>query len=162
MFKQLKLIKCTVSYTTRKTVIDHWTFVWFQHYMPKNPVPPHVHVTDREAETSLSTTEFPSPTHVSSAVTRSSSLRYSTAHISHTHTHTRDYCWETGQMKRESNQVIFICIALFSVHIVSKQLRRKLYWYIVVILITDSRIRVYFKSLQRATAKLPDIKGPLI
>ncbi|XP_056121535.1 pro-neuregulin-1, membrane-bound isoform isoform X1 [Rhinichthys klamathensis goyatoka] len=47
------------------------------HYMPKNPVPPHVHVTDREAETSLSTTEFTSPTHVSSAVTRSSSLSWS-------------------------------------------------------------------------------------
>ncbi|XP_039532879.1 pro-neuregulin-1, membrane-bound isoform isoform X7 [Pimephales promelas] len=43
------------------------------HYMPQNPVP-HVHVTDRKAEISLSTTEFPSPTHVSSAVTRSSSL----------------------------------------------------------------------------------------
>ncbi|KAK7126239.1 hypothetical protein R3I93_021579 [Phoxinus phoxinus] len=45
------------------------------HYMPKNPVPPHVHVTDREAETSLSTTD--SSTYVSSAVTRSSSLSWS-------------------------------------------------------------------------------------
>ncbi|XP_077099529.1 pro-neuregulin-1, membrane-bound isoform isoform X3 [Siphateles boraxobius] len=47
------------------------------HYMPNNPVPPHVHVTDREAETSLSTTEFTSSTHVSSAITRSSSLSWS-------------------------------------------------------------------------------------
>ncbi|CAM4730870.1 unnamed protein product [Leuciscus chuanchicus] len=47
------------------------------HYMPKNPIPPHVHMTDREAETSLSSTEFTSSTHVSSTVTRSSSLSWS-------------------------------------------------------------------------------------
>ncbi|XP_067254534.1 pro-neuregulin-1, membrane-bound isoform isoform X8 [Chanodichthys erythropterus] len=47
------------------------------HYMPKNPIPPHMHVTDREAETSLSTNEFTSSTHPSSAVTHSSSQCWS-------------------------------------------------------------------------------------
>ncbi|XP_067290388.1 pro-neuregulin-1, membrane-bound isoform isoform X8 [Pseudorasbora parva] len=47
------------------------------HYMPKNPIPPHVHVTDREAETSLSTNEFTLSTHPSSAVTHSSSQSWS-------------------------------------------------------------------------------------
>ncbi|XP_051765649.1 pro-neuregulin-1, membrane-bound isoform isoform X12 [Ctenopharyngodon idella] len=46
------------------------------HYMPKNPIPPHVHVTDREAETSLST-EFTTSTHPSTAVTHSSSQCWS-------------------------------------------------------------------------------------
>ncbi|XP_058645136.1 pro-neuregulin-1, membrane-bound isoform isoform X4 [Onychostoma macrolepis] len=46
------------------------------HYMPKNTVPPHVHVTDKEVETSLSTNDFTS-THPSTAVTHSSSQCWS-------------------------------------------------------------------------------------
>ncbi|XP_051541179.1 pro-neuregulin-1, membrane-bound isoform isoform X5 [Myxocyprinus asiaticus] len=42
------------------------------HYMPNNMIPPHVHVMDKEAETSLSTNEFTS-TYPSAAVTRSNS-----------------------------------------------------------------------------------------
>uniref|UniRef100_A0A8C2D3U0 Neuregulin 1 n=1 Tax=Cyprinus carpio TaxID=7962 RepID=A0A8C2D3U0_CYPCA len=47
------------------------------HYMPKNTVPPHVHVTDKEVETSLSTNEFTSSTHPSTAVSHSSSQCWS-------------------------------------------------------------------------------------
>ncbi|XP_016377564.1 pro-neuregulin-1, membrane-bound isoform isoform X2 [Sinocyclocheilus rhinocerous] len=47
------------------------------HYMPKNSVPPHVHVTDKEVETSLSTNEFTSSTHPSTAVSHSSSQSWS-------------------------------------------------------------------------------------
>ncbi|XP_043106331.1 pro-neuregulin-1, membrane-bound isoform isoform X3 [Puntigrus tetrazona] len=43
------------------------------HYLPKNTVPPHVHVMDKEVETSLSTNEFTSTTHSSTAATHSSS-----------------------------------------------------------------------------------------
>ncbi|KAK2871545.1 hypothetical protein QQF64_002749 [Cirrhinus molitorella] len=46
------------------------------HYMPKN-TGPHVHVTDKEMETSLSTNEFTSSTHPSTAVTHSSSQCWS-------------------------------------------------------------------------------------
>ncbi|NP_001264013.1 pro-neuregulin-1, membrane-bound isoform isoform IIa [Danio rerio] len=45
------------------------------HYMPTNPVP--AHMTDKEAETSLSTNEFTSPTHPSTAITHSSSQCWS-------------------------------------------------------------------------------------
>uniref|UniRef100_A0A8C1Q896 Neuregulin 1 n=1 Tax=Cyprinus carpio TaxID=7962 RepID=A0A8C1Q896_CYPCA len=47
------------------------------HYMPKNNDPPHVHVTNKEMETSLSTNEFTSSTHPSTAVTQSSSQCWS-------------------------------------------------------------------------------------
>ncbi|XP_016117055.1 pro-neuregulin-1, membrane-bound isoform-like isoform X7 [Sinocyclocheilus grahami] len=47
------------------------------HYMPKNSVPPHVHVTNKEVETSLSTNEFTSSTHLSTAVSHSSSQSWS-------------------------------------------------------------------------------------
>ncbi|XP_016333274.1 pro-neuregulin-1, membrane-bound isoform-like isoform X5 [Sinocyclocheilus anshuiensis] len=47
------------------------------HYMPENTDPPHVHVMDKEMETSLSTNEFTSSTHPSTAVTHSSSQCWS-------------------------------------------------------------------------------------
>uniref|UniRef100_A0A671S897 Pro-neuregulin-1, membrane-bound isoform n=1 Tax=Sinocyclocheilus anshuiensis TaxID=1608454 RepID=A0A671S897_9TELE len=47
------------------------------HYMPKNSIPPLVHVTDKEVETSLSTNEFTSSTHPSTAVSHSSSQSWS-------------------------------------------------------------------------------------
>ncbi|KAI2660140.1 Pro-neuregulin-1, membrane-bound isoform [Labeo rohita] len=43
------------------------------HYMPKNAGSSHVHVTDKEMETSLSTNGFTSSTHPSTAMTHSSS-----------------------------------------------------------------------------------------
>ncbi|XP_026128873.1 pro-neuregulin-1, membrane-bound isoform isoform X9 [Carassius auratus] len=46
-------------------------------YMPKNTVPPHVHVMEKELETSLSTNEFASSTHASTAVSQSSSQCWS-------------------------------------------------------------------------------------
>ncbi|XP_059394541.1 pro-neuregulin-1, membrane-bound isoform-like isoform X6 [Carassius carassius] len=46
-------------------------------YMPKDTVPPHVHVMDKELETSLSTNEFTSSTHPSTAVSHSSSQCWS-------------------------------------------------------------------------------------
>ncbi|XP_052422707.1 pro-neuregulin-1, membrane-bound isoform isoform X5 [Carassius gibelio] len=46
-------------------------------YMPKNTVPPHVHVMEKELETSLSTNEFASSTHASTAVSHSSSQCWS-------------------------------------------------------------------------------------
>ncbi|XP_016104599.1 pro-neuregulin-1, membrane-bound isoform-like [Sinocyclocheilus grahami] len=47
------------------------------HYMRENTNPPHVHVMDKEMETSISTNEFTSSTHPSSAVTHSSSQCWS-------------------------------------------------------------------------------------
>ncbi|XP_073685445.1 pro-neuregulin-1, membrane-bound isoform isoform X2 [Garra rufa] len=47
------------------------------HYMPKNTGPPHVHVMDKKMETSLSTNDFTSSTHPSTAVTHSSSQCWS-------------------------------------------------------------------------------------
>ncbi|XP_051971486.1 pro-neuregulin-1, membrane-bound isoform-like isoform X3 [Xyrauchen texanus] len=50
------------------------------HYMPNNLIPPHMHVTDKEAETSLSINEFTSSTHPSVAVS-----------------HSNSQCWSNGQ-----------------------------------------------------------------
>ncbi|XP_050976806.1 pro-neuregulin-1, membrane-bound isoform isoform X4 [Labeo rohita] len=47
------------------------------HYMPKNAGSSHVHVTDKEMETSLSTNGFTSSTHPSTAMTHSSSQCWS-------------------------------------------------------------------------------------
>ncbi|XP_051539240.1 pro-neuregulin-1, membrane-bound isoform-like isoform X5 [Myxocyprinus asiaticus] len=47
------------------------------HYMPNNVIPPHVHVMDKEAETSLSINELTSSTHPSVAVPHSNSQCWS-------------------------------------------------------------------------------------